>query len=81
MLVLLSIATSIDAFAIGPFLAMLQVQLLLPVFVIGVVTGGLSLSGPLVGHRLDHAFGKHREIVGGLMLILIGFRVLILHMI
>lgn len=81
MLILLSIATSIDAFAIGLSLAMLQVQILLPVLVIGVVTGGLSLAGLLVGHRLGHAFGKRMEIVGGLILIMIGFRVLVSHMI
>lgn len=80
MLILLSVATSIDAFAIGLSLAMLRVQILLPVLVIGVVTGGLSLFGLLVGHRLGRAFGKRMEVVGGLILIAIGLRILLSHL-
>lgn len=80
MLILLSIATSIDAFAIGLTLAMLKVQIVLPVLVIGVVTGGLSLFGLLVGNRLGHAFGKRMEVVGGLILIAIGVRILLSHL-
>jgi len=79
-LILLSIATSIDAFAIGLTLAMLQVQILFPVLVIGLVAGGLSLFGLKVGNRLGQSFGKRMEIVGGVILILIGIRVLLSHM-
>jgi putative Mn2+ efflux pump MntP len=79
-LVLLSIATSIDAFAIGLTLAMLQVHIFLPVLVIGLVAGGLSLIGLKVGHRLGQSFGKRMEIIGGIILILIGLRVLLSHM-
>ncbi|MGC8781744.1 MAG: manganese efflux pump MntP family protein, partial [Anaerolineae bacterium] len=80
MLILLSIATSIDALAIGLSLAMLQVRIFLPVLIIGTVTGGLSLFGLLVGHRLGRAFGKRMEVIGGLLLIAIGLRVLLSHM-
>jgi putative Mn2+ efflux pump MntP len=79
-LILLSIATSIDAFAIGLTLAMLQTQIIFPVLVIGFVTGGLSLLGLIVGNRLGQNFGKRMEIIGGIILILIGLRVLLSHM-
>jgi len=81
MLVMLSVATSIDAFAIGLSLAMLQVDILLPSVVIGVVTAGLSLTGLLIGHNLGTKFGKRMEILGGMILIGIGLRVLITHLV
>ncbi len=80
-LVILSVATSIDAFAIGLSLAMLSVQILYPAVVIGVVTGSLSLLGLLVGSRLGKVFGKRMEILGGLILIVIGIRVVISHLV
>ncbi len=79
-LVLLSIATSIDAFAIGLTLAMLRVHIVLPVLVIGAVAGGLALIGLKIGHRLGQGFGKRMEVVGGGILILIGLRVLLSHL-
>jgi len=79
-LVMLSVATSIDAFAIGLSLAMLQVDILYPSVVIGVVTAGLSLIGLLIGHKLGAQFGKRMEILGGVILIGIGLRVLIAHL-
>ena len=79
-LVMLSVATSVDAFAIGLSLAMLQVDILYPSVVIGVVTAGLSLIGLLIGHKLGAQFGKRMEILGGVILIGIGLRVLIAHL-
>jgi putative Mn2+ efflux pump MntP len=79
-LIMLCIATSIDAFAIGLSLAMLRVNILYPSVVIGVVTAGLSLTGLLIGHRLGEAFGKRMEVLGGVILIVIGLRVLISHL-
>jgi putative Mn2+ efflux pump MntP len=79
-LIMLAIATSIDAFAVGLSLAMLQVEIIYPCVVIGIVTSGLSLAGLLAGHRLGAAFGKRMEIVGGIILIGIGLRVLITHL-
>ncbi len=79
-LVMLSVATSIDAFAIGLSLAMLQVDIFLPSVVIGLVTAGLSLTGLLIGHKLGARFGKRMEILGGVILIGIGLRVLITHL-
>jgi len=79
-LVMLSVATSIDALAIGLTLAMLQVRIWYPSVVIGVVTGGLSLVGLRLGSRLGARFGKRMEIAGGLILVLIGLRILISHL-
>jgi manganese efflux pump family protein len=79
-LVMLSVATSIDAFAVGLSLAMLQVNILYPAVIIGVVTGGLSLAGLLLGNRLGTAFGKRIEVLGGVILIGIGLRVLVSHL-
>ncbi len=79
-LILLAVATSIDAFAIGLTLAMLRVHIVVPVLVIGLVAGGLSLLGLKIGHRLGQSFGKRMEIIGGGILLLIGLRVLLSHL-
>jgi putative Mn2+ efflux pump MntP len=79
-LVLLSVATSIDAFAVGLSLAMLGVTIWYPVVVIGVVTVFLSFLGSRLGNRLGLQFGKVTEIIGGGVLILIGIRVVIAHL-
>ncbi len=78
-LIMLAIATSIDAFAVGLTLAMLDVNILYPAAVIGVVCAGLSIAGLALGHRLGCTFGKRMEVVGGIILILIGLRVVISH--
>lgn len=80
MLVMLSVATSIDALAIGLGLAMLKVSIVYPSVVIGIVAGSLSLAGLAIGHRLGVLFGKRMEIVGGVILVGIGVRVLIAHL-
>jgi putative Mn2+ efflux pump MntP len=79
-LVVLAIATSIDALAIGLSLAMLRVKIWYPSVVIGVVTSGLSLFGLRVGTRLGARFGKRMEIAGGAILALIGLRMLLSHL-
>jgi manganese efflux pump family protein len=77
MMVILSVATSIDALAVGLSLAMLATPIISPAAIIGVVTFILSSAGLLAGHRLSQRFGKGMEIAGGLILIGIGLRVLI----
>ncbi len=79
-LVMLSVATSIDAFAVGLSLAMLHVQILYPSAVIGLVTAGLSLSALLLGSRLGETFGRRMEAIGGLILVGIGLRVVLAHL-
>jgi putative Mn2+ efflux pump MntP len=80
LLVLLSVATSIDAMAVGLSMALLKTPWLVPAIIIGVVTWGLSSFGLLAGDRLGQRFGKRMEIFGGVILIGIGLRVLVTHL-
>jgi putative Mn2+ efflux pump MntP len=79
-LVMLSVATSIDALAIGLGLAILGVKIIYPCVVIGIITAVLSLVGTRMGSRLGIKFGKKMEILGGLILIGIGTNILISHL-
>lgn len=79
-LVLLSVATSIDALAIGLTLAMLGARIWYASLVIGVVTGCLSLLAILLGKRVGRAVGRRMETVGGVALIAIGVRILVEHL-
>jgi putative Mn2+ efflux pump MntP len=76
-LVILSLATSIDALAAGVSLAFLDANILATVAVIGVVTFGLSLVGYYFGSRLGDRFGRRMEIAGGVVLILLGVKILL----
>lgn len=78
-MVVLCIATSLDAAAVGLSMAMLNTHVIFPTIVIGLVSLGLSLVGSLVGNRLGCLFGKRMEVLGGLILIGIGLRILITH--
>jgi manganese efflux pump family protein len=78
-MVTLSVATSLDALAVGVSLAMLNITIWYPSAVIGLVTGALSLIGIYLGNRLRGNFGKRMELVGGLVLIAIGLRILMMH--
>ncbi|HUI88494.1 MAG TPA: manganese efflux pump MntP family protein [Anaerolineales bacterium] len=78
-LVLLSVAVSVDALAIGLSLGVLGVFVWYPAILIGVVTGVLSLVGLRIGRVVGRKFGKPVEIIGGLVLIGIGLRILFLH--
>jgi putative Mn2+ efflux pump MntP len=78
-LVVLSFATSIDAFAVGLTIAFLKVSVLLSVIMIGVVALILSAVGLFAGIRLGEVFGKRLEVLGGLILLGIGIRVVITH--
>lgn len=79
-LLTLSIATSIDALMVGFSFAFLQTNILLPIAVIGVVTFLLSFVGFFFGCGLGRIFGNKIKIVGGLILIAIGLRILIEHL-
>ncbi len=79
-LVALSVATSIDALAVGLTFAVLGLDILIPVLVIGVVAATMTLAGMLLGKRLGEAFGKRAELAGGLVLIAIGVKILVEHL-
>jgi putative Mn2+ efflux pump MntP len=79
-LVTLSVATSIDALAVGFSLAMLNVAIWYPSVTIGLVTGSLSLVGLALGKRLSARFGQRTAVAGGILLILIGLRIVFVHL-
>lgn len=79
-LLILSIATSIDALIIGITLGLIKVPLLISVLVIGVVTYIICLIGFLLGKRIGTLFGGRISILGGIILIVIGFKILISHL-
>lgn len=79
-LILLSIATSIDALAVGLSLALLDVSIWYPAVVIGLVAGGFTAVGLHLGKRFGALLGRRMEIVGGGVLIVIGLRVLAEHL-
>jgi putative Mn2+ efflux pump MntP len=76
----LSIATSLDAFAAGVSFALLNISVVTPVLIIGVVTFILSFIGVCVGDRGTHFFEKKMEMVAGILLIFIGIKVLVDHL-
>ena len=80
MLVTLSVAVSIDALAVGLTMAFLGVPILMPCIVIGVVAAVFSAAGITFGHRLARRWGQAAEVLGGLVLIGIGVRVLVSHL-
>jgi manganese efflux pump family protein len=79
VLVILSFATSIDAFAVGLSIAFLHVPILLSVLMIGLVALLLSIIGLSAGIRLGETLGRRMEIIGGLILLGIGIRVVLTH--
>lgn len=76
-LVMLSVATSIDALAVGLSMALLGVSVWMPAVVIGIVTGALTTVGITFGSRVGKRCGRWAEVAGGCVLMLIGLRVLI----
>lgn len=79
-MLILAIATSIDAFAVGVTLPMLDAPLLLSVVTIGVVTAVLSAAGLFLGRRFGALLGKRLDLAGGVVLIGLGFKILIEHL-
>jgi manganese efflux pump family protein len=78
-LVILSVATSIDALVVGFSLALINVEIWQPSVIIGIVTGILSLVGIYIGGFLGSRFGNKMEFIGGLVLIFIGIKILLSH--
>jgi putative Mn2+ efflux pump MntP len=76
-LVLLSIATSIDALAVGLSLALIGSNILVPVLVIGVVAAGFTVLGMYLGCRIGSGWGRNVEILGGITLIAIGIKIVV----
>ena len=73
----LAIATSIDAFAVGLTLALLNTNPLVPSVIIGIVAFLFSIVGIFIGRKLGNIFGDKFQIIGGIILILIGIKILL----
>jgi putative Mn2+ efflux pump MntP len=80
VLMMLGVATSIDALAVGVTFAMIKVAIFTPIALIGSVTFALCLAGVYIGNAFGHFFEKKIEIFGGLVLIGIGLKILIQHL-
>jgi putative Mn2+ efflux pump MntP len=79
-LVMLSVATSIDALAVGLSLAVLKVDIWRSALTIGITSTLLSLLGLYLGDKLSRRFGRRMELLGGVVLNFIGIRILVTHL-
>jgi putative Mn2+ efflux pump MntP len=79
ILVILSIATSIDALAVGLSMAMLRVPIWYPSAVIGIITGAMCTFAIVIGARVGAWVGKRAQVVGGIILLAIAARILVSH--
>ena len=79
-MLLLAIATSIDALAVGVSFACIQVKLWSSVLIIGLTTFAFSVLGVKIGNVFGSKFEKSAEIIGGIILIFIGLKILLEHL-
>jgi len=80
LLITMAIATSIDALAVGLSFAIIQIDIWTSGGIIGVVSFIVSLIGFWLGKKASAIMGKRAELVGGLILIAIGLRILLGHL-
>lgn len=79
-LLLMAIATSIDALAVGISFAFLGVNILLAIAIIGTTTFLISAAGVFIGNRFGNRYEKRATIAGGIILILLGVKILLEHL-
>lgn len=79
-MIILAIATSIDAFAVGVTFAFFKTNIVLAVSIIGIITFILSLTGVKIGNRFGDKFQNKSELTGGIILIIIGIKILLEHL-
>ena len=80
ILFVLSVATSIDAFAVGISLSFFYRDILFSAAVIGIVAFILSTAGMRIGVKIGHLLGRKSEFIGGAILIIIGVKILTEHL-
>lgn len=78
-LTILAIATSIDALAVGVTMAFLDVNIIPAIILIGVITFIISFAGVIIGNKVGEYLKNYAEIVGGIILILIGISIFLEH--
>lgn len=76
-IIVLSVATSIDALAVGIVFSAQKTNILFSVSAIGIVTFLLSLAGVVIGNRFGEKYGNKAEVAGGIVLIFIGVKLLL----
>jgi manganese efflux pump family protein len=79
-LVVLSIATSIDALAVGLSLGLIGSSIVMPAVIIGIVAAAFTAAGMALGRKVGSLWGKRVEVFGGLILIVIGAKILFDHL-
>lgn len=79
-MIVLAIATSIDALAVGITFAFLNVNLILAISLIGIITFIISVLGVKVGNIFGDKYEKKAEFMGGIILILLGIKILLEHL-
>lgn len=79
-MIVLAIATSIDALAVGVTFAFFEVNLVIAASIIGAVTFVLSLIGVIIGNKFGDKFQNKAELAGGIILIIIGLKILLEHL-
>jgi manganese efflux pump family protein len=79
VVLILAVATSIDALAVGVTISLITNAIALAVIIIGAVTFGMSFAGVYIGKKFGHFFEGGIEIIGGLVLIALGIKIVIQH--
>ena len=79
-MIVLALATSIDALAVGITFAFLDVNLLLAISIIGIVTFIISMLGVKVGNKFGDRYQNKAELVGGIILVVLGIKILLEHL-
>jgi len=81
MMVVLCVATSVDAFAVGLSLALLRVHIWLISFLLGLVAGLMTLLGFQAGAKVGNRFRRYAHWIGGLAIIGVGVKILVEHLV
>jgi putative Mn2+ efflux pump MntP len=76
---LLAVATSIDAFAVGVSFSFDSKSILISALIIGIITFFISFAGFFVGRKFGDLFGEKAEIIGGTVLLAIGVKIVVSH--
>jgi len=79
-MIILAIATSIDALAVGITFAFLKTNILLSVLIIGIITFCICVFGVKIGNKFGSKYGNKAELFGGILLIFLGTKILLEHL-
>ena len=79
-MILLSIATSIDALAVGITFSVLEINIIASILIITIITFINCFIGTIIGNKIGNKINKLAKIIGGLILIAIGLKILIEHL-